>query len=140
MTFRALWECGLSVRRAFPEKRELVRKNGEERVVTKSVPVTIRALYLRALTPVVGPDTIRVVLRQLKDKRTNLLEPPSYCLSGLVRLTKPLWNELKLRPDPPPRWKKIETLDEAGFLKWLRHRIDNAEAALMALKFADPEN
>lgn len=54
-----------------------------------------------------------------------------YCFSELVEHKKDRWLMPKLRPDPPPRWKKIHTLNEQDALVYLGKLVGSCAAEAM---------
>jgi hypothetical protein len=90
------------------------------------IPVTVRKLLLTTTTEVVGPKVYRAV-------RTVRRGVVAYTISAKVEPKHHLWPLPTLRPDPEPRWKRLETLSESSFLAWLSHRVSNAQTALQTL-------
>lgn len=102
-----MWSYRVEVTQSWVESKE-VRKNGKPKLIR----VIHRRLFLDRAGDGFGPGRFRVVLvrRGGCDR---------YSVSVMPAPVKELWPTLKLAPDPKPDWKRIESMEEATFIKWL---------------------
>jgi hypothetical protein len=98
----AIW---LQVKRIFVPKRFRVNGVIKERRIRVLVPM----LFVWAETEVIGPRDYRIVPWR-RGSQT------SYSLSALATPLKEKWPMPRLRPDPLPQWKGVESLDERGVM------------------------
>jgi hypothetical protein len=100
-----------------------VTKDGKAIYKRKSVPVTVRRLFVSGRFLTTSQYRCVLVLRR---------GAVSYSVSYLAEPAKPLWPTLTLRPEPEPTWEKWLSMDEREFTAWLS-RILGPERARLAL-------
>ena len=114
------WRVAFMTKKIFVPKRFCV----DGVIKEKSIRVLIPMVLLEAQGEVIGPRLYRIVLCRRGGSR-------SYSLSAVLLPPKDKWPMLRLRPDPPARWERVESLDERGVTDWLRRRLgDDADIVL----------
>jgi hypothetical protein len=122
--YQESWYWYLDEKEFWLSKKYLIE--GKQR--KRSVKIHLVRLWVWTESDVVGPKVFRVV----PSFRNGCLR---YSISALIEPPKEKWPMLKLRPDPPPKLKRIESLDSRAFADWLRRRL--GDDCLLEMKGAD---
>ena len=113
---------------------------------SKGKPITVRiviqTLYLNGEKPELFSNAKKtsVQSRRIKVVRTVRRGNVSYSISAIPEAAKQRWTTaaLKLQPDETVTWKRLESLNEQDFAKWLLYRVANPAAVLAQFVNAMP--
>jgi hypothetical protein len=123
------YEYNVFVRRYLVPTNELNSKGNP-----KCIPIVVRKMSLTKVDNVYGPEQIRVV-RYIRG------EEAKYSASQYVPPHPDKCSLLKLRPDPPGKFKKIDTFTEEQCLNFLTIYLGScAVCALHELITNEPDN
>jgi hypothetical protein len=103
------------------------------KIEKKWIRVLIHMVFAWTEGDVIGPSRYRLVIWERGKKRR-------FCLSALVTPPKERWPMPRLRPDPEPRWKRVESLDERQVIHWIRRRFGDRTTDVLASLGIDARN